>query len=157
VGRLAVAAVLMGLLGLACQPQEGSDPEEPAEMVVNTPVRLSGARFIRTFKIKLAPVPANAPSHISAQEAMDAAREKGASEVTPTLAIFTGGGRSVPEGIPRHKNLLAWILRYEGVCVPLFGGGPFTRRTDEPKCAGSELNVVVNAVTGNVLESFSYR
>ena len=152
-----VAAAVIVLLGLACRHQEVSDLEEPVQMVVNAPVGLTEPRFYRTFKIELAPVPANAPSHISARAAVDSAREEGASEVTPTLAIFTGGGRSVPEGIPRHKNLLAWILRYEGVCVPLFGGGPFTRRTDEPKCAGSEINVVVNATTGKVLQAFSYR
>ena len=87
---------------------------------------------------------------------MDAASENGASEVTPILAIFTGGARSVPEGIPRYRNLLAWVLRYEGVCVPVIGV-PLTGTADLPKCAGSEINVVVNAAKGNVLQRFSYR
>ena len=151
-----VAAAVIVLLGFACQHQEVSDLEEPVQMVVNAPVGLTEPRFYRTFKIELAPVPANAPSHISARAAVDSAREEGASEVTPILAIYTGGGRSVPEGIPRHKNLLAWILRYEGVCVPVIGVS-LTETANHRKCAGSELNVVVNAVTGNVLESFSYR
>lgn len=151
-----VAAALIGLLGLACQPQEVSDLEEPAQMAVNAPARLTESRFYRAFEIELEPVPVNAPSHIRAQDAMDAAGQDDASEVTPILAIYTGGGRSVPEGIPRHKNLLAWILRYEGVCVPMFGG-PISRSRDDRKCAGSEVNVVVNARTGNVLQEFSYR
>ena len=154
---MVVTAAPIGLSSLACRPQEVSDHEEPAQtVVVNAPARLTESRFYRPFEIKLEPVPEYAPSHISAKEAMVAAGEGGASEVTPILAVYTGGGRSVPEGIPRHKNLLAWILRYEGVCVPLFGG-PFSTRSNDRKCAGSEINVVVNARTGNVLQRFSYR
>ena len=61
------AVALIGLLGLACQHQEVSDREEPVQMAVNAPARLTESRFFRTFEIELAPVPANTPSHISAE------------------------------------------------------------------------------------------
>lgn len=159
---LIVASLAMALLGIACEPTAREQPEQAHKMVVHSPVRLVESRSFHGSSIQLDPLPADVPSHLSSLEAVRAAgregygRNEGASEVTPLLAIYTGGGRSVPEGIPRHQDLLVWVLRYEGVCVPLFGPH-FDDQFDDQRCAGSEINVVVNARTGRVLEGFSYR
>jgi hypothetical protein len=60
-----------------------------------------------------------------------------------------------PEGsaptTPAYSNKLAWVITYEGVCVPVFGP-PDAK--GEPDCAGNVINVVVDATDGRVVESF---
>jgi hypothetical protein len=52
---------------------------------------------------------------------------------------------------PVYSNQLAWIISYEGVCVPVFGP-PDAK--EKPECAGRVINVVVDASDGRVVESF---
>jgi hypothetical protein len=58
-------------------------------------------------------------------------------------------------GKPEFDKRPVWLLRYTGVCVPIYG--PHVRGAKARECAGTELNVVVDAETGEVLDAFSYR
>jgi hypothetical protein len=104
----------------------------------------------------LEPVPAHVRPVIDGDQALDIAASEGFDEpssITRTLVLYTGGGTRVDDKEDkvrhRHKNVLAWLVRLEDVCVPSFGGsGP------QP-CGSEAITIVINATTGNVIEAYS--
>jgi hypothetical protein len=158
-----LTVVVAGLLAapMACTPPGDSTPANKqwmGRMVINSPVEQAERNVLQVFNVMLEPPPSKSGPHLSSQQAIDAARRaghgenEGASAVTPRLALYTRWNRSM-RAKPLHKDLLVWILRFEGVCVPVMGPPqPFP-----PQCAGTEINVVVDASTGRVLEAYSYR
>jgi hypothetical protein len=53
-------------------------------------------------------------------------------------------------GPPIVNDRLVWLVRFTGTPQPVYG-------PRQPKQPATELNVVIDAATGAVLESFSYR
>lgn len=90
----------------------------------------------------------DSPPTISAAEAVALAWYTDglpAKEATPVYA-------TVPRDLPDGSDRPVWIVEFMGACVPIFGrmtGGA------RPSCAGTQLNVIVDASDGSILAAFS--
>ena len=158
------SSIGVALLGGATETDEGA-----SRMTVNDPRVLERATGVPGFEIELEVPPDLVRPSISSNVAIEIARQHGygenddAASVTPMLALFTSGRKRVIGGepietaatVPLHKDVLAWILSFDGVCVPVMG--PPGHSSNVPDCAGTEINVVVNAWTGDYIEAYSYR
>ena len=92
-----------------------------------------------------------------------------ADSVIPVLARFTNlgtrpvipdpsGTQASWEGPLLYDRVLAWIVTLDGVCVPYHGPVSLSgEAAPRPPCAGTELNIVIDATTGEFIQSFSYR
>jgi hypothetical protein len=72
------------------------------------------------------------------------------SAIEVTLADLSDPGLSIPD------NTLVWAIKYSGVCVPVYGPAPGSDEPHElPDCAGDQLTVLVDASTGEYIETYS--
>ncbi|SRR6266571_4578320 len=114
----------------------------------------------------LDPPPSGYTPSVTANEAVAIASTRvdaaNATSVTSTLVSFTDLGSvpvtddGAPLGPPQIKDVPAWVVTVDGICVPAFvhniyAPGPVSA------CAGHEYNVVIDAQTGAVIEGFSFR
>jgi hypothetical protein len=104
------------------------------------------------------PVTAGAAVRIAFEDGYD---QEGAATVTPLLAVYTSSRKRVADGQEEDKaptqlvyeDRLAWVLNFDGVCVPRTGP-PYEGAR---RCAGTEINVVVDAHNGRIVEAYSYQ
>jgi hypothetical protein len=151
-GGLALVAVAMGSLGvLASGPQQ-----IPTVAGYNLPAALADGQFILA--------PATGAPTISAERAQELAllyagalaeKPKG---VSVQHVLFTDSKRSDlgADGAMAQPfvNVSAWVVRFTGVPQPIFG--PYGSTTDGAAVA-QELNVVIDAESGEYIEMFSYQ
>lgn len=101
--------------------------------------------------IVLTPAPSNEEPAMSGEQALEKAwHEDGwdADTATAIYAHFTRASRAL-SGVP------VWVVRYEGACVPIEAGSLFEGSETTPGCAADTINVVINAASGEFIESFS--
>ena len=127
------------------------------------------------------PVPAGTTVDLSSDQALDAAKSMApggysrATAIELQLVLFTdtdarsvvpasGGDGVVSEGPLLYSRVPAWIVSIEGICVPYHGPVVGSDATPlpagqvlRPTCAGSELNLVIDANSGEVIQAFSYQ
>lgn len=105
---------------------------------------------------------------VSADQAAQIAHEAGYDDLggqaaatgCATLTRYTSASVHLADGYPEEKaprtanysDQLAWIISYEGICVPVFG--PMKGTDTTSGCAGSVINVVVDATSGQIVEAF---
>ncbi len=148
------AIVMLGLpivqLGLAASNGgEDSPPPPPA-----TVTELEDPVYVEGMDILLEPPPSSLKATTTAEEALAIAwAEEGradATSATATLALFTSSQVV-------RKEAPTWIVTYAGVCIPIYG--PITdETTDDAKtqeCAATELNVIIDAATGEFVAAYS--
>jgi hypothetical protein len=126
------------------------------------------------------PVPPGTTVKLDSEDAVAAARTIGpggydrASAIESQLVLFTdtdarsiepasGGDGVVSEGPLLYAEIPAWIVSLDGLCIPYHGparGSDATPLPAEliprPTCAGSELNLVIDANSGEMIQAFSY-
>ena len=94
---------------------------------------------------------------MSAKEAVSIAHDDAGLEPTQapaktTLVTFTDlHWKDQSSGERLVENVPAWVVTFQDICVPFYGPTP------EPKCAGTELHVVIDSRSGEYIEAFSYR
>ncbi|HUW77140.1 MAG TPA: hypothetical protein VMV52_00130 [Candidatus Nanopelagicaceae bacterium] len=96
-------------------------------------------------------------THITTQQAFNVATERiGKAQAKQAVVHVTFGDffddryiATSPKGFPKDvaRGVPAYVITFDGIIVPLIGlsGG-----------SNSEMNVVVNAATGQVIEEFSF-
>lgn len=161
-----VGALAIGVVALATSLAGAQLPDEPKILPT---YRLISTVNVPELDNILEPVPADVTALVSADKALEIAKattpEAGeASTVGITFAYFTSGQRMVADGYKDeakapserlYENILSWIVAFRGVCVPVYGP-PATRDDGRPSCAGSELSVVIDATTGQHIESYAH-
>lgn len=131
-------------------PTPGSCPSDPPGPPSEVG-RQEALERIPPMAITLRPPSESDVPAICGNEALATAWREEAEGSNPTRAIakltdFEGPNFGMPE------EVLVWVVSYKGFCVPIEGpeGG-------RQGCAGEELNVVVDATTGEYQFSYSYR
>lgn len=109
--------------------------------------RLDRREDIAELSIHLTPAPTNEESAIDGEQALIRAWEEDGWEGTKAVATYVHFAHE-----NRTEETAAWIVRYEGTCVPF--EGPIGDQTEE--CASDTINVVIDANDGRWLESYSY-
>jgi hypothetical protein len=171
------AALAALLLAKGGTPPPADDRKSLAHMKLASVVVIeAGHEEITDLGLILDPVASDFVPLITPTQALFVAEEQGLgtppdADRSLTLASFTdtewrpsaGDDSTADDGPPLYSQVPAWIVTYRNVCVP--NSGP--AETDAPisgdktakqsDCAGTELNVVVDATTGSYLEAYSYR
>lgn len=152
-GLIAIPLLAAGVLsGLALGSDSGDDasvadpPREPPRTVQEREVH-------GEYDATLDPPPAGVEPAISAAEAVDIALKSytgPASAAKPTFAMYSDSA---------YEPFPAWVVTFEGVC---FGPHSAAYNPNGPPapvetCTNTELNVVVDAMTGERLFSYTYR
>ena len=114
--------------------------------------------------------PDDGPPGVTREEALDLAKQEApglfqeADAIEIQLVRFTDlNARGISdvdgrEGPLIHEKVLAWVVTLRGVCFPVMGRVFATPPpTPPPTCAGTEMNLVLDASTGEFIEGFSYR
>jgi hypothetical protein len=159
--RASAAVLIAGLLMLAACTRTPATPRPTAPAY---PVPL----VIEEAGVKLEPVGA-ADRALTSQDAAIAAAIKAAGGLgdpnkpfSAQLVRFTDLDRG-PDGGPLViEERLVWLIRFTGTPQPVYGGldprtGLAVAKLIPPDEIATELNVVIDATTGEYLEAFSYR
>jgi hypothetical protein len=97
------------------------------------------------------PPPHGAPLVAAADGVRIAWFEDGSPGATGANAIYA----LLPAGGDIKADTPVWLVTFEGACLPLYGGALY--KGVLPSCAphNSEWNVIINAVTGDYIASFT--
>ncbi len=81
-----------------------------------------------------------------------------AASVTATLADLTDDNYvNTSTGIRILDHRLVWLVTSTGVCLQAVGGHVPGEAISSSTCPNHENNVIIDAMTGEFLESFTYR
>ena len=148
---VASAVMLIALVGLTAALMPSAAPTPPAPGNIDLQTHMG---------IRLAQAGSNAAPKISMRQALELAstRHPGladkATSISAEYVLFSNDHHLVPdvqgdlEAV--DQKIPVWIVTYQGVIVPTWGG-------TKPGIAGTELNVVIDAATGEEIGAFSYR
>jgi hypothetical protein len=113
----------------------------------------------------LDPVPTDYEAAIDSDLAVALALEaspvdgSAATSVKPTLAVVTNTqSHDVNTGELTVDHVPAWVVTLDGVCVPVYGAGSINGSdgySSTEDCAGTQVNVIIDATTGEFIEAFS--
>ncbi len=166
---LILVAVPFGLAQSAVSPSSRLSQSDP---IVEPPRVIEETTTIPVVGKILDPPPKKFAPPVTWEQAVAVAKTREdtskAGRITPILALYTNprafpvsNEQVVPYtvlGPPTVLKVPAWLITIDGVCIPIFGG--FRRdgaSTTDPVCAGTQATVVVNALTGQFIEEFSYQ
>lgn len=144
------------------------------EPLVTPPQRLILSESVPDGGVTLDPPSDSQQPSISPAEVLELADKhalfaEDGTKIDRTLVAFTNEDRRpatesedaqrISLGKPTYQDVLAWRVSYSPVCIPVFGPYDPTRAGDgqEAECASGELNVIIDAMTGTYIESYSYR
>ena len=135
---------LLAILGFVLLPRFGGAPALAAN-----PPALTAPQDYPGVDVLLEPPTSTAK--VSAEEALGiAARQWPAAKAyTAVLADYTKTIIQEDNGY-LIDGVTAWVVTADGVCVPIIGNPAYA---DE--CAGTTMNIVVDASTGEWISSFS--
>jgi hypothetical protein len=153
-----------GALTLLLAATLGSALAAPKPVVERYPV----PTVIDEVGIRLDPAAVDDPAFVTEDEAIRTASGvagSGADMNKPfsvQLVRFTDLHYRPESGVPVFGGRLAWLVRFTGTPQPLYGG--IDPNTGLSMASGvpddeiaTELNVVIDALTGEYLESFSFK
>jgi hypothetical protein len=162
-----VVSMLTGLLVssslmISSHAQQSRSRENPGR-------RLSSTREVPAFGVVLEPPAQRENPRITESQALELAKplargmETDGTVIDKTFAVFTSNHVTPvvdsPSGphqkAPLFQKIPSWVVTFSHVCVPVYGISTTDAR--EGACAGEELNVVINADTGELLEAYSDR
>jgi hypothetical protein len=152
---VAAVATLAVLVGNASGTGRVLDPTVVTERQIPT----------NSTSIVLDPVPAGYEPTIDSEQAVDLSLAASpvdataADSVSPTLAIVTNTqSHDVKTGELTLDHVPAWVVSLDGVCVPVLGAGSIEGSDSSfsaDDCAGSQVNVIIDAESGDFIEAFS--
>ncbi len=151
-GIAAVGVAAVCLLGVLVTTGASSD-NGSAAVVVNgitiTEVDLKGSESIPDMGVTFQPPDHGTVPTVSFEQAVESLHTPSdAKSGEASIGLFSSDQFGLP------KPTLVWRVTYSGVCVPIYGPGG--QAADElPKCAGDEINALVDATTGKYLSSYA--
>ncbi len=145
-----------------------SSEPEPAEVVTH---RVEKPERVPQSGIRLEPPPANYEPSVSESDALELSRSHafGAdlekSHPVARLASYTnedirpveGENGEGPPGPLLYENVPMWVVTYDEACVPVYGPPELREGLATRPCASSEINVVLDADTGEYIHAYSYQ
>jgi hypothetical protein len=138
--------LLLSFRSLAvARPEAGSETSAAPPPATVTVIR----NTLDVSDIGLAFRPTDQPARVSSEEALADAWASGIPGI-PTSAVASYGALS-ERMYGGHQDAPAWLVTYSGACAPNLG----PPESGAPDCLGSEWNVVVDGMTGDVVVAYN--
>jgi hypothetical protein len=142
----AIAALLLVVVACADNP----NPQGPPNTLESIGIRAEPARGVPQVSQAAA---------IAAAERWGGGLSDRATTVTTQFVLFSDDHNytELPSG-EKIRDVPAWLITFEGLEMRAFGGCfPYGCSDEERLRFNTELNVVIDARTGDLVEAFAYR